>query len=209
MSLFGRQNIPRIPSNIEIPGITFVNDDHIEFREEYLDKCRDTVAKLLTKDFSEKLNEDGVPAGEIMIAATVNGDERYHSLRVIFQNLYNMKLYFKVVKQDGEILVRVDDVNKASFFSLPNKHRIGLVKTPEKVYKYIPDKILRYVRSYGYPGKEVPIAMEYNLSSNELKIYTGITGRSMSEYKLTIVDVGVWVSEGEMKAAIKAVTGTD
>lgn len=205
MSLFGFQHIHRIPSNIEIPGITTVQDDHIEFREEYLDKCRDSVAKLLTKDFSEKLKGYGVPAGEIIIMATLNGYERFHSLRILFQNLYNMKVDFTVVKNDGEISVLVEDVHNTSFFKTPNKHRIGIAKEPEKVYKYIPDKIMKYSTGHDYPGREVPIGMEYNVSTNELKLYTGIVGRSISEYKLTTVDVGVWVSEFEMKAAVEAV----
>ena len=205
MGFFDHRSADRILSNTQIPGITVEKGDHVEFKEEYLDKCREYVTELLTKEMGEKLKKDGVPAGELIIMATLNGEERFHSLRILFQNLHDQKLRFSVVKKDEDISVLIEDTHRRSFFALPNKHRIGVVKS-EKVYKCIPDKILRYVPHFGYSGKEVPMGMEYNVSTNRLNIYTGIVGKSMSEYKLTIVDVGVGVSEYEMKAAIKAVT---
>ena len=207
MPLFGYKQISHIPSNIDIPGITFVDGDHIEFREEYLDKCRECVTEIVTKDIKEKLTKDGIPAGEMIVTATLNGEERFHSLKIILKNLLDLKIKFKVVKNDGDICVRIEDAHVASFFAAPNKHRIGIPTKSEKVYKYIPDKIVKYIPHHTYPGKEVPIAMEYNVSTNKLNIYSGIMGRAVSEYKLVVVDVGVWVSECEMKAAIAAVTG--
>ena len=158
----------------------------------------------------EAFDSKGIPVGHILISATLNGDERFHSLWILFKNIHDLKLDFNVVKDGDGFFVRLERVNKPSFFKISDKHRIGKTNPnkPDKVYSYIPNKIIRYVSGYDYPGKEVPMAMEYDLTENKLKIYTGIVGRPMSDYKLTIVDVGVWVSEPEMKRAVDAVSGS-
>lgn len=209
MGFLGRHPVPRIPSNIDLPGVTFVDGDHIEFTEEYLDKCMESSTQLLTKDMGETLDKKGVAAGSILISATLKGDERYHSLWILFKAIHDLRLDFNIVKEGDNIYVQIEHIGRNKFFPMDNKRRIGKINPdkPDKVYSYVPDKVIKYIPHHDYAGKEVPRAMEYDLTENKLKIYTGIVGRSVSEYKLIIVDVGVWVSEPEMKATIEAVTG--
>ena len=201
----------RIPSNIEMPGITIVNGDGLEFREEYLDDCNEYLLEMMKDEsIKEKFTRDGVPMGTMLVAATLNGNERCHSLKILLKNLRDLKLDFRVAKNDNdEILIMVEHLNMAPYFPITNKRRVGKVNPnkPDKVYKCIPEKIVRFIPGCHYSGKELPMAMEYNVSTNILKIYTSIYGRSERDYKLTLVDVGVWVSEYEMKAAIEAVSG--
>ena len=110
----------RIPSNIEMPGITIVNGDGLEFREEYLDDCNEYLLEMMKDEsIKEKFTRDGVPMGTMLVAATLNGNERCHSLKILLKNLRDLKLDFRVAKNDNdEILIMVEHLNMAPYFPI-------------------------------------------------------------------------------------------